>query len=138
MKQILLLLLILFFVAGCECFLPGGKAPDGNIIHSGSETPETLVFNYTGAVDYFINELIRETMLHAPGMEVFVDADTQSLPAANQIIRKTGEFSGITAVSTANGSLRLVSRRSGKAMWQMELFGTDGKSLWKRMVTLKK
>ena len=34
MKQILLLLLILFFVAGCECFLPGGKAPDGNIIHS--------------------------------------------------------------------------------------------------------
>lgn len=138
MKQILLLLPVLFFVAGCECFLPGGKAPDGNIIHSGSETPETLVFNYTGAVDYFINELIRETMLHAPGMEVFVDADTQSLPAANQIIRKTGEFSGITAVSTANGSLRLVSRRSGKAMWQMELFGTDGKSLWKRMVTLKK
>ena len=106
--------------------------------HSGIESPETLVFNYTGAVDYFINELIRETMLHAPGMEVFVDADTQSLPAAKQIIRKTGEFSGITAVSTAKGNLRLVSRRSGKAMWQMELFGTDGKSLWKRMVTLKK
>ena len=138
-KQILLLLLILFFVAGCECFLPGGKAPDGNIItHSGSETPETLVFDHSGAVDYFINELIRETMLHAPGMEVFVDADTQSLPAAKQIIRKTGEFSGITAASTSKGSLRLVSRRSGKAMWQMELFGTDGKSLWKRIVTLKK
>jgi cysteine synthase len=137
-KQILLLLLILFLVAGCECFLPGGKAPDGNIIHSGSETPETLVFEHSGAMDYFINELIRETMLHAPGMEVFVVADTQSLPAANQIIRKTGEFSGISAASTANGSLRLFSRRSGKVMWQMELFGTDGKSLWKRIVTLKK
>ena len=137
MKQILLLLLILFLVAGCECFLPGGKAPDGNIIHSGSETPEALVFDHSGAVDYFINELIRETMLHAPGMEVFVDADIQSSRAAKQIIRKTGEFSGITAASTTNGSLRLVSRRQD-AGWQMELFGTDGKSLWKRIVTLKK
>ena len=137
MKRILLLLSILFLVAGCECFLPGGKAPDGNIIHSGSETPETLVFNYTGAVDYFINELIRETMLHAPGMEVFVDADTQSLPAAKQIIRKTGEFSGITPTVNANGSFRLVSRRNNGAVWQMELFDAGGKSLWKRVVTLK-
>ncbi len=137
MKQILLLL-ILFLVAGCECFLPGGKAPDGNIItHSGSETPEALVFDHSGAVDYFINELIRETMLHAPGMEVFVDADIQSSRTAKQIIRKTGEFSGITAASTSKGSLRLVSRRQD-AGWQMELFGTDGKSLWKRNVALKK
>ena len=138
MKRILLLLSILFLVAGCECFLPGGKVPEGNIIaHSGEETPAALVFDRIGAVDYFINELIRETMLHAPGMNVFVDADDKSSPEAKQIIRKTGEFSGITPTVNANGSFRLVSRRNNGAVWQMELFDAGGKSLWKRVVTLK-
>ena len=138
MKQILLLLSILFFVAGCECFLPGGKAPEGNIItHSGIETPAALVFDHRRAVDYFINELIRETMLHSPGMEIFVDADDKSSLEARQIIRKTGEFSGITPAVNAKGSFRLISRRNNGDAWQMELFDAGGKSLWKRVVTLK-
>ena len=138
-KQIFLPLSILLCVAGCECFLPGGKAPEGNIItHSGMEAPETLEFDHRGAVDYFINELIRETMLYAPGMDVFIDADAKSLQASQQIIRKAGEFSGITAASIPGSSLRLFSRRSGEALWHMELFGTDGRSLWKRIVMLKR
>ena len=138
MKQILLSLSVLFFIAGCECFLPDGKAPEGNIItHSGIETPEALIFDHIGAVDYFINELIRETMLHAPGMDVFVDADVKSSPEVRQIIRKTGEFSGIIPAINAKGSFRLISRRFPDT-WQMELLDAGGKSLWKRVVTLKR
>ena len=132
------ILSLVLLSAGCECFLPGGEPPDGNIItHSEVEEPVKLVFDQAGAVDYFINELIRETMLHSPGMGVFVDADAPSYRNAHHIIRKSGEFSGISAASESEGALRLISRYGVNHSWQMELLSADGKSLWKRTVTLK-
>ena len=124
--------------AGCECFLPDGEPPEGNIIsRSEDESPVKQIFDQAGAVDYFINELIRETMLHSPGMEVFVDADAQSYRNAHQIVRKSGEFSGISPASEQKGALRLVSRYGADRSWQMELQSAYGKSLWKRTITLK-
>lgn len=124
--------------AGCECFLPAGKPPEGNILnHSTVEEPEKQIFDQAGAVDYFINELIRETMLHSPGMRIFVDADTLSYRSVQHIIRKSGEFSGISAASESEGALRLISRYGVNNSWQMELLSANGKSLWKRTVTLK-
>ena len=103
----------------------------------GITEPEKQIFDQAGAVDYFINELIRETMLHSPGMRIFVDADAPSYRSAQHIIRKSGEFSGISAASESEGALRLISRYGVNHSWQMELLSANGKSLWKRTVTLK-
>lgn len=128
---------VLILCAGCECFLPSGKAPEGNIIEpSGEEYAVELIFDRTGAADYFINELIRETMLNCPGEAVFLDADRQSLSAAHRILLKTGEFSGITHASPAPGNWKLVSRNSA-GTWQMELLSAAGNVVWKRSVILK-
>ena len=138
MKQMFLLSAVLFLLAGCECFLPGGKAPEGNIItHTAGDDAAEIILDYSGAVDYFINELIRETMLHSPGMNIFVDADSTSQTAVNHIIRKTGEFSGIAPAGSGKGNLHLVSRRTQKSQWQMKLVTADGKPLWMRTVILK-
>ena len=128
---------VLILCAGCECFLPDGKAPEGNIIEpSGEEHAVELIFDRTGAADYFINELIRETMLNCPGEAVFLDADRQSLSDAHRILLKTGEFSGITHAVKAPGNWKLVSRNSA-GTWQMELVSASGNVVWKRSVILK-
>ena len=124
-------------VAGCESFLPGGKAPEGVIVDNPETTVATLKFDYRKALDYFINELSRETMLYCAGEAVFVDADGKSSAAANYIVARTGELSGIRHGSSATGSCRLVSRLSKLNQWELELISTDGKSLWKRTVLLQ-
>ena len=126
----------LILLSGCGLFLPDGKAPEGAIVSNPGTVITELVLDRRKALDYFIDELIRETMLHCPGSEVFVDADAKSTEAAIYIVRRTGELSGIShAVQPANLP-RLTSRVSGNN-WQMELISVTGKILWKRTVLLK-
>ncbi|MBO5821407.1 MAG: hypothetical protein J6R86_00165 [Lentisphaeria bacterium] len=135
-RNIFLIPTIILF-AGCGLFLPGGKAPEGNIISP--DTPESvteLIFSRAEAVDYFINELVRETMLNCPGEAVFIDADRQSQREVKRILNKTSEFSGVSNAAQAKGNWQLVSRnRAGS--WQMELLSKDGNAVWKRSVILK-
>ena len=126
----------LILLSGCGLFLPDGKAPEGAIFTNPGTIITELVLERRKALDYFIDELIRETMLHCPGSEIFVDADAKSNEAAIYIVRRTGEFSGVShAVNPAN-TPRLISRFSGNN-WVMELISGNGKSLWKRSVSLK-
>ena len=127
----------ILLLAGCGLFLPSGKAPEGNIIPPDDPVNlAELIFNRTGAVDYFINELVRETMLNCPGEAVFIDADRQSLREVNRILKKTGEFSGVSHTVSAPGNWKLVSRNSA-GTWQMELLSASGNVVWKRAVVLK-
>ena len=135
MKKNVSLVLLVLASAGCECFLPSGKAPDGTIVTNPGSVITALVFDRQKALDYFIDELIRETMLHCPGETVFIDADAKSAKAASYILRRAGELSGVSHSATPGG-IRLFSRFSGNS-WQMELISTDGKSLWKRAISLK-
>ncbi len=136
-REIFLVPVIVMF-AGCGLFLPGGKAPEGDII-----SPETtgsvteLIFSHAEAVDYFINELVRETMLNCPGEAVFINADRQSKREADRILNKTSEFSGVSNAARSKGNWQLVSRNSA-GTWQMELLSKDGNAVWKRSVILKK
>lgn len=127
---------MLLLLSGCELFLPDGNAPDGTIVTNPGTVITELVLDRRKALDYFIDELIRETMIHCPGDALFVDADAKSLQAANYIVQRTGELSGVShAVKPANAP-RLISRVSGNN-WQMELISGSGKSIWKRTVSLK-
>lgn len=135
-RSIFLIPAILLF-AGCGLFLPSGKAPDGNIIPADDPAGVAeLIFNRTGAVDYFINELVRETMLNCPGVAVFIDADRQSQREVKRILNKTSEFSGVSNAANATGNWKLVSRKSA-GTWQMKLLSKDGNAVWKRSVILK-
>lgn len=127
----------IILLAGCGLFLPSGKAPEGNIIPPDDPASVTkLIFNRPGAADYFINELVRETMLNCPGAAVFIDADRQSLREVDRILKKTGEFSGVSHAAAAAGNWKLVSRNSA-GTWQMELLSASGNVIWKRTVVLK-
>lgn len=135
--SIVFLFAALLIAAGCECFLPGGKPPEGNIIADvNNNTPAGVILDFRSAVDHFINELVRETMLNCSGAQIFVDADEKSGKAAHHVVRKSGEFSGISVSGSSGSKYRLVSRCSGAA-WSMELFSPDGHSIWKRTVQLK-
>ena len=137
LKFLPLIILSGVLVAGCECFLPSGKAPEGEIVSNPGTVITALVFDRRAALDYFINELIRETMLHCAGAAVSVDADRDSARAADYIIARAGEFSGVRRVTQPGTYPRLLSRRLTGDQWQMELFAAPGKSLWKRTVTIK-
>lgn len=137
MKYVIGLLSAAILFAGCECFLPSGKAPEGTIV-TNPETAAVLIFDRRAALDYFINELIRETMLHCSGEQIFIDADSGSQRAADYIVERTGEFSGIQkSQSSGKGALRLISRNIAGNQWQMELVSASGESLWKRRITIK-
>lgn len=137
MKYVIGLLSAAMLFAGCECFLPGGEAPEGTIV-TNPATAAVLILDRRAALDYFINELIRETMLHCPGQQIFVDADQNSKRAADYIVERTGEFSGIQkSLTSAKGALRLISRNIAGNQWQMELVSASGESLWKRRLTIK-
>ena len=126
----------LLLLSGCGLFLPDGKAPEGAIVTNPGSIITELVLDRRKALDYFIDELIRETMLHCPGSEIFVDADAKSTEAAIYIVRRTGELSGVSHAVNPLNAPRLVSRFAGNN-WQMELISGNGKSLWKRTVSLK-
>ena len=127
---------MLIMLSGCGLFLPDGKAPEGAIVTNPGTIITQLVLDRRKALDYFIDELIRETMLHCPGGEIFVDADAQSTEAAIYIVRRTGELSGVSHAVNPVNTPRLFSRFSGNN-WEMELISASGKSLWKRTVSLK-
>lgn len=138
MKSSFAIILISLALAGCECFLPGGKAPEGAIVTNPAGAAAILVLDRRAALDYFINELVRETMLHGYGQEIFIDADRASGNAAAYIVERTGELSGIKrGFHAGTNSLRLISRNIGRDQWQMELISNSGKSLWKRQITVK-
>ena len=137
MKYVIGLLSAAILFAGCECFLPSGKAPEGTIV-TNPGTAAVLIFDRRAALDYFINELIRETMLHCSGEQIFVDADPDSKRAADYIVDRAGEFSGIQkSLTSGKGALRLISRNIAGNQWQMELVSASGESLWKRRITIK-
>jgi hypothetical protein len=127
----------IILLAGCGLFLPSGKAPEGNIIAPAATGSVTeLIFSRAEAVDYFINELVRETLLNCPGEAVFINADRQSQREADRILYKTSEFSGVSNAARSKGTWQLVSRNSA-GKWQMELLSKDGNAVWKRSVILK-
>ena len=137
MKYVVGLLSAAILFAGCECFLPGGKAPVGAIV-TNPGTAAVLIFDRRAALDYFINELIRETMLHCAGQQIVIDADKNSQRAADYVVERTGEFSGIQkSLTSGQGALRLISRNIAGDQWQMELISASGESLWKRRITIK-
>ena len=106
-------------------------------MNNAETTVGILKLDRRGALDYFINELIRETMLHCAGEAVFVDADAKSAAAVDYIVSRTGELSGISHGVSASGIPRLISRLSARNKWEMELVSSTGKSLWKRTVLLQ-
>ena len=98
-------------LAGCECFLPGGKAPEGAIVTNPTQAAAMLILDRRAALDYFINELVGETMIHGDGQEIFIDADPASGNAAAYIVERTGELSGIKrGFHSGANSLRLISK----------------------------
>lgn len=137
LKPICLIAIAGFLFAGCECFLPSGKAPEGGIVSNPGTAVTVLLLDRRAALDYFINELIRETMLHCAGGVIAVDADRDSAQAAEYIIARTAEFSGITRTAVPGKHPRLISRRLAGNQWQMELISPVGESLWKRTVSIK-
>ena len=130
-------ILLPLLLCGCECFLPGGKPPEGNIVENLPQGIAETVMDYRSAVDFYINELIRETMMHCAGEAVYVDADRATRQAADFIIRKSGELSGIRSGTAKAQHVRLVSRYVNGKSWQMTLFAADGKQLWQRSVIIK-
>ena len=130
-------LFLSLLLCGYECFLPDGNAPEGGIVENLPQGSADVVMDYRRAVDFFINELIRETMIHCPGGKVIVDADPASARAAEFLVRKSGELSGVSCAGRGEkGALRLISRVSSTRQWQLELRGADGSPIWKKAVSI--
>lgn len=138
MRRTISVTVLALLLSGCSWFLPGGTPPSGDIVDNIPQGVAEMIMDYRSAVDYYINELVRETMLHCAGEEIFIDADSATMRAAGFILLKSGELSGVKAGTAAAQKPKLVSRYIGGKHWQMELFSADGKSLWQRTVTIKK
>ena len=138
MKRVLTVTISALVLSGCSWFLPPGTPPEGNIVDNIPQGIADTIMDYRSAVDYYINELVRETMLHCAGEEVFIDADRSTERAAGFVLSKSGELSGVKAGNAAQKKPRLISRYIDGKHWQMELLSSAGKSLWKRTITIRK
>ena len=135
MKRVLTLAVAALLCCGCECFLPPGEAPEGKILENAQQGRVSEIRDRRQAVDHFINELIRETLLHAPGEAVKLIADEPSKPAAQYIILKAGEISGIRAAEEAGAGCTLTSSyRQGEWVLQLD---RSGRMLWRGAVRLR-
>ena len=138
MRRTLGITALALLLSGCSWFLPQGTPPSGDIVENLPQGVAETIMDYRSAVDYYINELVRETMLNCAGEEIFIDADSATARVAGFILKKSGELSGVRSGTAAAQKPKLVSRYIDGRYWQMELFATSGKSLWKRTVTIKK
>lgn len=138
MNRRITVFLFLLLLCGCECFLPAGDPPPGTIVENIPRGIADTVMDYRSAVDFYINELTRETMMHCSGEEIFVDADRATRQVTNFILRKSGEFSGVKPGKRKVNYTRLVSRYIDGKAWKMSLFSADGKELWSRSIIIKR
>lgn len=134
MKKFLSLAVLALICCGCECFLPPGEAPEGRILENVQQDGMAEIRDLRRAEDYFINELIRETLMHAPGEAVKIAADKKSRAAAEYIVLKAGEISGIRAVTDSTAKFTLNSTCCRKS-WSLQLYsGSD--MIWQSTVRL--